>query len=320
MGVENITIGLTSTSTGWIGFGIGSTMKNADMAIGYVDNTGPHVYDCFSTGHSPPAIDRINNILDFNGQEVNGQTTIKFVRKLDTGDTQQDRVIVPGTVDIIVAFQSSTDMNVEHSGSNKGSYTINFVTGALTQTGTGLAIHGFLMALGWVVCTVIAQFLAKFFKHIGHKWFILHIVFNVIGLVLILIAFILAIVFATEGFLAKKDKIILLHSWLGLLIIILAFLQPILGYLADKYWKPDRLKTPIWPDKIHWYIGRGAQFLAFINILIGFFIYGVKWYIYGIYFVCLTIIVVLYIVLLVRRRNDPIPYGQMALTKFVDEE
>lgn len=46
---DTITIGLTSSTVGWIGFGIGEGMEDADIVMGYVDSNGPHVKDCHAT-------------------------------------------------------------------------------------------------------------------------------------------------------------------------------------------------------------------------------------------------------------------------------
>lgn len=51
----------------------------------------------------------------------------------------------------------------------------------------------------------------------------------------------------------KDNKLILVHAWLGLVVVIGgSILQPILGFIADRMYNPERRRIPVWPDKIHW--------------------------------------------------------------------
>lgn len=325
--IDNFTIivGLTAACTGWLGFGIGQNMINADMIMGYVDSTGVSISDFISFSNDPPKRDLINNILEFSGEEVNGQTTIKFSRYLVTGDYKEDKPIVNLLKPYLFAFQEDSDsFYAMHTFSTRVTVDLNLydvqnVTYNSNDAELAL-VHGILMIFAWMFCTVIGQFLARFFKYIGVSWFLSHIGLNSIAIISILISFILVLIAANESYLnafIQGNQLIILHAWVGMIIIVLALVQPVIGFLADKYWKADRIKTPFWPDKVHWYIGRGTQFLALLNIVLGMYIYQSFWYYYLLYFIWLFLIVVAYVVLYMREKHSP---QEIEMVKFLDEE
>lgn len=49
---DTITFALISSSTGWVGLGIGSSMADADMIVGFVANGVVQIYDCHSISFS----------------------------------------------------------------------------------------------------------------------------------------------------------------------------------------------------------------------------------------------------------------------------
>jgi len=49
--------------------------------------------------------------------------------------------------------------------------------------------------------------------------------------------------------------------------------QPVIGFLADKFFNPDRKATPIFPDKVHWVLGWVSITLGMINIILGLILY-----------------------------------------------
>jgi hypothetical protein len=76
----------------------------------------------------------------------------------------------------------------------------------------------------------------------------------------------------------------------GLLVLILCFAQSFVGYLADLFWDPNRLgivdllsifyslifvssSVPVFPDVVHWYLGRFTIALSFITIILGNFLH-----------------------------------------------
>lgn len=85
----------------------------------------------------------------------------------------------------------------------------------------------------------------------GKKWFISHILLNVIALILIVTAFVIAIVMVDDDF-KQTEQVNRAHAILGLVTVILLGLQIIIGIVADRLFDPNRSKVPIFPgSSIH---------------------------------------------------------------------
>jgi hypothetical protein len=117
---EYIYIGLKVKTTGWVAVGTqpGTTMKDADMVLGFVNDGKATVYDVYSTGdfgpHPPDTeLGGTDDIIEFGGKEMDGYTTIEFKRLLDTGD-KYDRPFSMGTNQIIWSYGSSDQQTTKH--------------------------------------------------------------------------------------------------------------------------------------------------------------------------------------------------------------
>ena len=117
---QYIYIGIRAKTTGWVAVGVKPTsaMKDADMVIGFIKDGLTTVSDQFSTGiygpHSPDTdLGGANNILDFDGKEEDGYTTIEFKRALSTGD-EYDNEFNNGKNEIIWSYGSSDEKGQRH--------------------------------------------------------------------------------------------------------------------------------------------------------------------------------------------------------------
>eukprot|EP00004_Rigifila_ramosa_P023004 TRINITY_DN639_c0_g1_i3.p1 TRINITY_DN639_c0_g1~~TRINITY_DN639_c0_g1_i3.p1 ORF type:complete len:2518 (-),score=500.64 TRINITY_DN639_c0_g1_i3:62-7615(-) len=127
-----IEIALLAQGTGWVGIGFGgSGMTGSDIALGAVVGGVGLVRDYWS-----PSLDlgvildttfsgSEDNILFSTGQEVDGVTSLKFVRKLLAQDSH-DRSITSGPMNIIVAFHPSIDVPYYHGVLNRERATVTF--------------------------------------------------------------------------------------------------------------------------------------------------------------------------------------------------
>lgn len=123
---EFVYIGMKANVTGFVAIGIqpGSRMKDADMILGYVKDGVTTISDLFSTGdfgpHSPDIqLGGTDDILDFNGNEENGTTTIEFKRALITGD-EFDVALSKGPQKIIWSYGSEDNILTKHTGRGYG--------------------------------------------------------------------------------------------------------------------------------------------------------------------------------------------------------
>ncbi len=115
-----IYIGMKAKTSGWLAVGTqpGTTMKDADMVLGFVSDGKATVYDLYSTGdfgpHPPDTeLGGTNDILEFGGKEMGGYTTIEFKRLLDTGD-KYDRPFSVGSNKIIWSYGSDDQLTIKH--------------------------------------------------------------------------------------------------------------------------------------------------------------------------------------------------------------
>jgi hypothetical protein len=111
---------MKAKTNGWLAVGTqpGTTMKDADMVLGFVSDGKATVYDLYCTGdygpHPPDTeLGGTNDILEFGGKEVAGYTTIEFKRLLDTGD-KYDRPFSKGTNKIIWSYGLDDQSMIKH--------------------------------------------------------------------------------------------------------------------------------------------------------------------------------------------------------------
>ena len=127
---QYIYIGIRAKTSGWVAVGIKPTsaMKDADMIFGFVKDGVIAVSDQFSTGtygpHFPDSeLGGTDDILDFDGKEEGGYTTIEFKRRLSTGD-EYDNDFTKGTINIIWAYGPDDDLEKKHAIRGDGEISI----------------------------------------------------------------------------------------------------------------------------------------------------------------------------------------------------
>jgi hypothetical protein len=244
-------------------------MSDADVIIGSVEGGDVEVHDYTSSGQTTPSRDDSDDVLAFAGSESGGKTVIKFRRLLKTGDSADKDAST--TKNCIVAFNLDSDNLLYHGSNQRSSLEVDLLTGIAEEVSEWMpATHGVMMATSWGLLIPIGIILARFFKHIGHAWFVLHTAVNTVAVALTLVAFIIAIVMAEEDF-TQSRAVAATHAWFGLFVVIGATLQIPVGVLADRLWSPDRVKTPIFPDIFHWWVGRITLALSSITVILGFF-------------------------------------------------
>lgn len=115
-----IYFGIRADTKGWLAIGLEpeSRMKGADMILGMVQNGEAVVSDQFSTGMYGPHIPDTelggtDDIIEYNGREVDGVTVIELKRSLVTGD-EYDKHISGDTVSLIWSYGSDDDFTRKH--------------------------------------------------------------------------------------------------------------------------------------------------------------------------------------------------------------
>jgi len=199
---------------------------------------------------------------------------------------QYDYQFVGGNVPVIWAFGATTTFQY-HGATRMSGFSLNFFNGggivAVATMVDFRAAHGILMMFVWVLLITSTTYLARFLKDIGHAWFLIHRILNSISVIISLAAWIEIIVLL--GYYRAGG-----HHILGTIIIAFSLVQPVLGFLANKFYKPDREKTPIFPDRIHIQLGRLFILASFVQVYLGFCAYGVHVAVWGLYSAWLVII------------------------------
>lgn len=229
-------------------------------------------------------------------------TVVKFTRSLNSG---QNKLFTDKATSIAVAFGSSTTL-AQHSSSNRAIAQVNFVTGSITGEKKQIAdknykiAHGALMFIGFTVLLPIGFFFARFGQFtIGESWFLLHLIFQLVGYAIAFAGFVIALWMVRKAHFKTKA-----HAQLGVSVVIAAVVQIALGFFRPHHAaageKPTTIrKVWLW---IHRCFGIIIMIVAVISVFFGLHQYGVHfgWYIgYAIY---VGLWVVLGIVLEIRQR------------------
>jgi len=292
-GADLIEIAVQVTGTGWVAFGPSNTgsMLESDIILGWVTDDNQVVIDdyyitkrdsgcpgvCKDTNS---VIGGKNNILAYAGNQKDGVTQLKWLRKLKTGDTAGDIDIVEGQMDAIWGYHPDIDGIAKHNTNTKAAIKIDFFKGDVAAGIDLREIHGFLMFFAWAVFIPITAFIARFMKK--YKWwFNVHRWVNIFAMITMIAAFIIAILMTDPSQHFQKN-----HAIIGLTVVIIGCLQPILGFIADKMFDETRDQPPWFPDKIHWILGWCGMGLAMINVILGLMLYGAETLLiaYGLYF------------------------------------
>jgi hypothetical protein len=116
-------------------------------------------------------------------------------------------------------------------------------------------IHGIMMFIAWGVFPFIAIYIARFMKHIGHRWYLLHSGIMLTTFVLTLVALFLIVLYKPPPHVNDPHAVFyFLIKAIGVLVVIGMLLQVILGFVTNALYDPERKSIPI-QDTAHWWLG-----------------------------------------------------------------
>lgn len=182
-----------------------------------------------------------------------------------------------------------TEERLNDLWSIEGSYADNADIGCPNHFFTIPMMHGILMFLGWGVFLQLGAFIARYLRFKAPLWFHLHRIFQVLGLAIAIIGFILAFF--------QTSFPLFWHAAIGIIVMLIGIQQPINGIFRPHITpgKKPTIRRLIW-SYFHIYAGRIALLLALLNITLGFFLILAPSYIWGIWFALLISLAILYIV------------------------
>jgi len=143
---EYLFLALNGSTDAWlaIGFDPLEWMKNADIILASVQGGKAVVLDEYCTGNYGPHIEDTmlggsDDILESGGSKSAGRTIIELKRRLDTGD-RFDKVFSPGgTVSVIWALSSNSDISLKHNIAY-GEGILTFAGGETSTAGASVAV------------------------------------------------------------------------------------------------------------------------------------------------------------------------------------
>ncbi|KAI3662087.1 hypothetical protein MP638_005535 [Amoeboaphelidium occidentale] len=284
-------------ATGWVGIGFGSNnMVNSDMVIASVSNGNVlSIDDYWSSGEFTPQLDtslggKSNVFGVFANEDPGTGRTVVIFRKKSVADGIGDAdIFTNGEMNsVIYAYHPTSDALVSHPRNSRKSVSFS-LTGTVSSSSSDdliYSIHGALMSIAWALIVPITVIYAKYYKHIGHKWFLIHQWANVVSITITIAMGVL--VFAAKSpstSFSNPDPAVVAHASIGLIVMVVSFGQGIIGKVADLLWKPDRQSVPVFPDMVHAWIGRILFTLGIANIGLGIYSYDLNagwWAFYGI--------------------------------------
>lgn len=228
---------ITAPSSGWVGFGFGTSMTNCDMFTIEASGGPGTITDTYSSGHAPPSTDSTNNIA--LSTSTSGATNVYSVtRDLDTTDALEDYIIVDGSNNIIYAWSSSTTV-AYHGAGSKGALTltIDSVTqtaalssGSIKYDTKNATAHALLLYFGWGVLSFILVVSGRYSKYFYSFRIYIH---TAAGLTVLLFTIIAVAKFGSSDLpRASANSLGDKHTSLGSAVIILTIITIALGSTA----------------------------------------------------------------------------------------
>lgn len=216
-------------------------------------------------------------LLSYNEMRLNGRCIVSFERPLAPPDVEPTQHINDRLQRVVIA--AGMNEGLAYHDLLRAFFDVNFVQGVATEAVTGVAItpvrvaHGALMAIAFGLCFPLGILSAHHKQRIysgaeagGLKlWFQVHRALMPLGALLSTVSWIMILINEREFFGAP------LHLGLGTGAMALIFIQLSFVNFRPKGGKPVSPERRRW-NLAHWWNGRIAWILAFVNTVIGFFV------------------------------------------------
>jgi hypothetical protein len=264
-------------------------MNGADMYIGYKNSTGGYtISHRSSSGYNTPSAKSVQDAYSIATLSVgtsyvsSGGMSFSFCRPTVSSSSTisaNQNYIYAGSSSIPSSIDSVSSSFSVHSymGSYSTDYTVNSTTNT-TETDSGnypiltttnysviLTLHGALMWIAWIFCSMSGLFVARYLKgKLPIHWFRIHQLLMLCGTgLLTVVGCVLIFLYKTPP---HFDSI---HGKIGLAIFVVMICEIILGFVIDSLYDPDRTRPPT-HDQVHWWTGRILVVLGIVNVQFGF--------------------------------------------------
>ncbi|KAI9335755.1 hypothetical protein BDR26DRAFT_804719 [Obelidium mucronatum] len=282
---NTVSITVQSSYKGWASFGIGTSMANSKIFVGWLNSKGqPIISQRKGASYVQPPLSQTQEFQFIaNPSTVSILSTSNIVYSLQIPASM---IGTTGPTAFVYALAQSgpSDPNSASSSFNQhsatGSFTLD-VSKAGSSIGTDTArspnfvlYHGLCMFFAWCICPSAAIFIARYLKtRLGHLWYKLHVGIMFGGVALLMALGLLFIELSLpDGVASFSGRTV--HGVIGMVIAFGLYpVQIVLGYVANALFSTERKEIPWW-DKLHWWVGRIAVLLGLANICLGLLLWN----------------------------------------------
>ncbi|KAJ3296638.1 hypothetical protein HDU76_006701, partial [Blyttiomyces sp. JEL0837] len=296
---------ISSTSSGWVGIGIGGLkMTTTSMYIGYRNTNNSYTISERESpnGHHQPVRTKTQDLVQVmvpdDGVVVDGETKLLFAFERYTYGTDDADISVSGETKFIYAMSDQVPTNPDSVDAvlkmhdTFGGFVLNVGKGgdgksvSVDDDDDGISYvqaHAISMFLAWGVFPYFGIFVARYLKDSwGKNWYRVHVIVMIGGVLLFTcLGLIFVHLHETEEHHEDNDDdeettgppSYTWHRFFGTAIAFAILpLQIILGYVINYLFKSDRDAIP-WQDQLHWWVGRGVVVLSIITMQLGMIVY-----------------------------------------------
>lgn len=296
---------------GWHSLGFSSEapdagpMPGSNVVFGcasFVDTSSPASVDYFLGARAAAEVNIGGNqaLLSHTEARTNGRCSVRFTRLIAPENLDENQHLVDGLRTVVIA---NGDDNLGFH-SDRIAFQVNFAQGSATeavQFDPVRVAHGAMMAIAFGLCFPLGILSAHHKKAIykGRQlgslklWFQVHRSLMPLGALLSTVSFTLILIQEREFFAETA------HLVLGCVVMSLIWIQFSFVRLRPKGAKPgEALSTERrrW-NLAHWWNGRTAATLAFVNTVFGFFILNPPVAYFALFLVVAGLIFITYLVL-----------------------
>jgi hypothetical protein len=217
--------------------------------------------------------------FDFSPEKKHSKANATLVNLLTTRNLRDDEADIGSGVPVSATAAPAATPATSGSGSTRvGKDDDSSATGTSHEhaddddehgDGKGFpphVTHGTVMMLSWVLLGTAGTFVSRYLKPLGEIWFRAHVAIAFAIVVGSITGFSVIVAHIRSDGGAHFDSV---HARTGLALLLLMVLQVLLGYVSHTRYNPARTHAPIYPDRLHWYVGRGVLLLSFATALMG---------------------------------------------------
>ena len=224
------------------------------------------------------------SLRDVSVEQADGMTTLYFTRDAVSVDADDMAFTLgldgPGDT-VVWAFGNDGDSTLHYHGASNsgtaGASVVNWGNGVTEEASVlglnheAVLAHGIAMLLAWGLCVPSGILVARFYKHLGQFWFMVHRALQSISVLLTMFAFYIIVDAVEKAKGSHFEGTDSHHKKLGLVITILTVLQPLNAFVRPHATAKGENKPclrALW-EWIHKGVGWALLLAGLVNVFTG---------------------------------------------------